>query len=153
MKLKKCLLWGLAFVLFFSLDSCKPKESAYKAAYETAKAREFEENAVYEVTPVTRPTTDWNDVVQRERVTVIDGTGILRYSVVIGSFLNRTNAENLKERMADQGFRSFLAQNDRGMYRVIVATFNDRASAVSERERVKNRYYPNYHDAWILDNQ
>jgi len=154
MKSKNYLLWGLALALLFSLDSCKPKESAYKAAYEAAKAREMEESQVEEVTPVTKPAYNSStDAVQREKVTVVDGAGIQQFSVVIGSFQNRTNAESLKARMASQGFRSFLAQNEIGMYRVIVATYSDKSSAVTERERVKNKYYPDFQDAWILDNQ
>jgi len=153
MKSKNYLLWGLALVLLFSLDSCKPKESAYKAAYEAAKAREVEENKVTEVTPVYKPSDLSSVTVQQERVTPIDGAGIQQFSVVVGSFLNKTNADSMKERMINQGFRAFLAQNERGMYRVIVATFADRTAAVSERERVKSRYYPDFQDAWILNNQ
>jgi len=165
MNSKNYLLWGLALALLFSLDSCKPKESAYKAAYEAAKAREIEENKIDEVTPVSKPsptpTTSTSpttsnvptDAIQKEKVTVVDGAGILQFSVVVGSYINKTNAEAEKEKMAKQGFKSFLAQNQKGMYRVIVATFSDRASAVAERERVKSRYYPEYQDAWILDNQ
>ena len=153
MKSKNYLLWSLALVLLFSLDSCKPKESAYKAAYEAAKAREAEENRVTEVTPVYKPSDLLTESVQKEKVTAIDGAGIQQFSVVIGSFLNRTNAESLKQRMTNQGFRAFLAQNEKGMYRVIVATFVDKTAAVAERERVKSRYYPDFQDAWILDNQ
>jgi len=153
MKSKNYLLWGLSIVLLFSLDACKPKESAYKAAYDAAKAREIQDNQVTEVTPVSKPSYSSNESVQKERVTVVDGDGIKQFSVVIGSFLNRTNAVSLKERMTNQGFRSFLVQNERGMYRVIVATYNDKGSAVSERERVKDKYYPEFQDAWILDNQ
>jgi len=154
MKSKNYLVWGLVLTLLFSLDSCKSKESAYKAAYEAAKAKEMEDSQVEEVTPVTKPTYNSSNVtVQKEKVTVVDGSGIQQFSVVVGSFLNKTNADSLKERMANQGFKSFLAQNERGMYRVIVATFSDKSSAVSERERVKDKYYPDFQDAWILDNQ
>ena len=167
MKSKNYLLWGLALALLFSLDSCKPKESAYKNAYEAAKAREIQENQsqVDEVTPVSKPagttqpvskpvtTTTTNDAVQKEKVTVIGGAGIKQFSVVVGSYTNKTNAEGEKERMAKQGYSSFLAQNEKGMYRVIVATFSDRSSAAAERERFRSKFYPNYQDAWILDNQ
>ena len=152
MKTRNYLLWGLALTLLFSLDSCKPKESAYQQAYATAKAREFD-TQVDEVTPVSKPSYVSNDAVQKERVTVIGSAGIQQFSVVVGSFINKTNAESLKDRMARQGYLSFLAQNDRGMYRVIVATYSDKPSAVTERERVKNKYYPEFQDAWILDNQ
>lgn len=181
MKSKIYLFGCLALVLMFSLDSCKPKESAYKAAYDAAKAREINDNEINgnewngsyannsDAVPVTKPATpavtaspavpapvvnvSSSDVAQKEKVTAIDGAGIQQYSVVIGSFSNKTNASSLKERMANDGFTSFLAQNERGMYRVIVATFGDKASAIAERNRVKSKYYPNYQDSWVLDNQ
>ena len=153
MKSKNYLLWGLALAFLFSLNSCKSKESAYKAAYETAKAREIQENQIDEVTPVSKSVIAPNDVVQKEKVTVVGDAGIQQFSVVIGSFRTKTNAESLKELMINAGYKSFLAQNADGMYRVIVATFNDKASAVAERERIKDKYYPRYQDAWILDNQ
>jgi cell division protein FtsN len=152
MKSKICL-WGLALVFVFTFDSCKPKESAYKAAYEAAKAREMQENNVEEVIPVEKPTANSAVSVQKEKVTAVDGAGMKQFNVVIGSFLNKTNAVSLKERMEKQGFRSLLAQNEQGMYRVIIATFSDKSSAVTERNRVKEKYYPEFQDSWILDNQ
>ena len=154
MKTRNYLLFSLAFALFFSLNACKSKQSNYKAAYEAAKARESTDNVVEETTPVTKPaSTSSTATVQKEKVTAVDGAGIQQFSVVIGSFINKTNAVSLKERMSKQGFQAFLAQNERGMYRVIVATFSDKASAVTERDRVKNKYYPDFQDAWILDKQ
>jgi len=155
MKSRNYLLWSLALAFLFSLNACKPKESAYKAAYDAAKAKESTENVVEETTPVTKPASNAvsNATVQKEKVTAIDGAGIQQFSVVIGSFLNKTNALSLKERMSNQGFQAFLAQNERGMFRVIVATFNDKASAAAERDSVKSKYYPDFQDAWILDKQ
>ena len=163
MKSRIYLLWSLSLVFSLSFNACKPKESAYKAAYEAAKAQEAQEaqnNQVEEVTPVSKPVYNApvpsnasTESVQREKVTAVDGAGIKQYSVVIGSFLNKTNALSLKERMENQGFQSILAQNESGMYRVIVATFSDKASAVAERDRVKKKYDPNFQDAWILDKQ
>jgi cell division septation protein DedD len=156
MKSKNYLLWSLALAILFSFNSCKSKESAYKAAYEAAKAKEIQENNVEETTSVTKPAYSYDTstaTVQKEKVTAVDGAGIRQFSVVIGSFLNKTNAVSLKERMNTKGYNAFLAQNERGMYRVIVATFGDKSSAVSERERVKEKYYPDFQDAWILDNQ
>jgi len=154
MKSKVYLLWGLTLALLLSFNACKPKESAYKAAYEAAKAKEMQENQVIETTPVSKPATS-NVAVQQEKVTALDGAVIQQYSVVVGSFLNRTNAVSLKDRMTNQGYNAFLALNEaRGMYRVIVATFNDRARAAAERDRIKEKYYPNeFQDAWILDKQ
>ena len=156
MKSKVYLLWGLTLALLLSFNACKPKESAYKAAYEAAKAKEIQENQVTEITPVSKPATSSNAAVQQEKVTVLDGAVIQQYSVVVGSFMNRTNAVSLKDRMINQGYKAFLALNEeRGMFRVIVATFNDRASAAAERDRFKNRYpdNPDFQEAWILDKQ
>ena len=143
-------------MLLLSFSACKSKESAYKKAYDAAKAKEIQDNqtTVEETTPVTKPTYNTSTAsVQREKVTVVDGAGMQRFNVVIGSFLNKTNAVSEKDRMTKQGFKAFLAQNERGMFRVIVASFGDKASAVAERERIKEKYYPKYQDAWILDNQ
>ncbi|MDR3340591.1 MAG: SPOR domain-containing protein [Candidatus Symbiothrix sp.] len=133
----------------FSLESCKTKESAYKAAYEAAKEREMQENTPAEITPVDK--TSDQALIQKEKVTLVDGAGILQYSVVIGSFLNKTNAVSLKERMDKQGFKSSLAQNEKGMYRVIVATYGEKSSAATERNRIKEKYYPEFQDAWLLE--
>jgi len=155
MKPKIYLLGGLALALLFAFNSCKPKESAYKAAYEAAKAKETTTSQVEETTtPVTRPVSTTEPAsVQREKVTIVDGAVLQQYSVVIGSFLDVTNAKSLKERMVNQGFQSVLAQNEKGMYRVIIATFNNKASAAAERDRFKEKYYPNFQDTWILDKQ
>jgi cell division protein FtsN len=145
----KIFLLGLIVSLMFSLESCKTKESAYKAAYEAAKEREMQENTPAEITPVDK--TSDQALIQKEKVTLVDGAGILQYSVVIGSFLNKTNAVSLKERMDKQGFKSSLAQNEKGMYRVIVATYGEKSSAATERNRIKEKYYPEFQDAWLLE--
>ncbi|MDR3217689.1 MAG: SPOR domain-containing protein [Dysgonamonadaceae bacterium] len=146
----KIFLLGLIVSLMFSLASCKTKESAYKAAYEAAKEKEMQENTPVEVTPVDK--TPDQALIQKEKVVLVDGAGLLKYSVVIGSFLNKTNAVSLKERMDKQGFKSSLAQNEKGMFRVIAATYSEKSSAASERNRVKEKYYPEFQDAWLLEN-
>jgi cell division protein FtsN len=153
MKSKICLL-GLVFTLLFSLNSCKPKQSAYKAAYEAAKARELQETKarpIEEETPVTRLSN--SEDFQREKVTLVEGSGIQLYNVVIGSFINPTNAKSLRDRMLNQGYKPVLAQNEKGMYRVIVASFDDRSRAVREREAIKDRFYPEFADAWLLQQE
>ena len=155
----KIWLFGLVLTLLFSLNACKSKESAYKAAYEKAKEKEMEEDKnVAEVTPVSKPATTTTDsygsaTVQKEKVTTIDGAGLKQFSVVIGSFMNKTNATSLKERMQQQGYSVTIAQNEKQMYRVIVATFNDKADAAKERDAVKAKYNPDFQDSWLLEMQ
>jgi cell division protein FtsN len=152
----KFLLGFLVVCILFTLDSCKSKESAYKAAYEAAKAKEMQEEKITDVTPVEKPKVSYSTssaTVQKEKITVVDGfsSSIQQYNVVIGSFTNKTNALSLKERMFNRGYSAFLAQNERGMYRVIVATFSNKAAAATERDNIKDKYYPEFQDAWILD--
>jgi cell division protein FtsN len=149
----KIYLSGLLIVLLFSMNACKPKQSSYKQVYEAAQSRSIVDETqkgkpapVESAKPTTPPST-----FQKEKVTAVDGAGIQRYSVVIGSFLNQTNAKSLKDRMQRDGYSSVLAQNEKGMYRVIIATFSDHSRAVSEREKIKEKYAPEFPDAWLLE--
>jgi len=159
MKSKIYLLGFLVVCILFTFDSCKSKESAYKAAYEAAKQKELADEDTQDVTPAEKPKATYSTpssstaTVQKERVTVVDepSSTIQQYSVVVGSFINKTNANSLKERMQGKGYQAFLAQNEKGMYRVIVATFSNRASAANARDNIKEKFYPDFQDAWLLD--
>ena len=154
----KIILFGLTLSLLFSLNACKSKESAYKTAYEAAKEREMtvveETIVVEEVTPVekTRPAAAAPVVTQKEKVTPVDYSGMKEFSVVVGSFMNRTNANAEKEKMQGLGYQAFLAQNEKEMFRVIIATFDNKEAAANLRDELKKRFYPDqYQDAWILE--
>ena len=79
-----------------------------------------------------------------------DEAGLKKYSVVIGSF-NRTNAYSLKERMIDEGYRPVVAENESGMLRVIVTSFDSKIDAARSRDAIKTKYAPNFQDAWLLE--
>ncbi len=146
-----------ALTLLLSLSACKPKQSHYRQVYESAKQREIAENNV--TTPseseviVSKPAEPVYSV-RKERLDPVEGEDGLRlkqYSVVIGSFQNSTNAYSLKERMEADGYKPVLARNEQGMLRVIVASFDTRDEAATSRESIKNRYAPNFQDAWLLE--
>ena len=158
----KLVLFGLVISMLFSLNACKSsKQSAYKAAYDAAKEREMIDptasSDMEEVTPVVKTpasTVTTPTVTQREKVTPIDYSGIKRFSVVVGSFTVKTNASSLKERMSGLGYNAFLAQNERQMYRVIIATFDDKSEAAELRDKIKTQYYPDqFQDSWILEQE
>ena len=164
MKKYMVLSAGLAVVLAFA--SCTPKESAYRKAYEKAKAQEsattVEDNTANETTVVapvaTRPATETtvvdnvdNAVVRQESVEHVSGTGLKNFSVVVGSFSVKANAEGLYETLQNAGYNSQIVYNSaRNMYRVVAETFDDKASAVRSRNDFKADKYP---DAWLLYNQ
>jgi len=150
-----CALVGTALVL----ASCgSSKESAYRKAYEKAKAQEqttVVEQAQQVVAPVverqvteTQVQDNYDNVsVRTENVSVISGSGLKGYSVVVGSFGLRANAEGLQSRLKSAGYDAQIAYNSgNNMYRVVASTFGDKGSAVRSRDSIRSQYP----DAWLL---
>ncbi|RHJ90542.1 SPOR domain-containing protein [Parabacteroides bouchesdurhonensis] len=162
--MNKIWLFGAAICMVLAFGSCKPKQSAYKAAYEQAKEKEstapvevIEEDTevVEDVTPVSKPRVS-NATTRTERINAAQGedaSRLKRYSVVVGSFKNKTNAYSLKERMQRDGYNAVLGENEQGMLRVIVASFDNKADAADSRDAIKAKYAPNFQDAWLLERQ
>ncbi|MDR3137568.1 MAG: SPOR domain-containing protein [Tannerellaceae bacterium] len=143
--MKKTIVMATALTLMIvAFGACKPKQSAYRAAYEQAKSKATSA----EVTPVEA------SPVRTERIRPAageDATRLKRYGVVIGSFRNRTNAYSLKERMMKDGYKVVLGENEQGMLRVIVAAYDDRLEATRARDTFKAKYAPDFQDAWLLE--
>ena len=152
----------MAAVAFVSCSSSK--ESAYRKAYEKAKAQEQPAQAVEApveetvVAPVeTRPATETRVVdnvdnvsVRQESVSLVNGTGLKNFSVVVGSFSVKANAEGLQQTLKNAGYDAQIAfSSARSMYRVIASTYNDKESAVRSRNDLRSKYA----DAWLLYNQ
>ena len=116
--MKKYMVMCAGLCLAMVLTGCKSKESAYKQAYEKAKAAEVAQKVVEDdtetpvVTPVqTRPVTETkvvdnvdNVTVREERVSLVNGTGLRNFSVVVGSFSVIANAEGLQQRLKNAGY-------------------------------------------------
>lgn len=158
--MKKNLMIISVAAIALSMASCKTNQNAYKAAYEKAKEKEVvtqtpAQTEDFEVVEVKRTQTT-HAPVQVEKVTGVtesDVAGLKRWNIVVGSFKNKTNAEGLKAQMIEAGYPALLAQNAQGMYRVIVASFNDRESAAEKRNQIREKYAPRFNDIWLLDNQ
>lgn len=162
--MRKMFFLGAALCVAVAFTGCKSSESAYKKAYEKAKAQENTttpavqqptDTYVPEVAPVTQtPVTDTrvvdntdNAVVRQERLSVVDGAGLKSYSVVVGSFSVKANAEGLVRQLKAAGYPAQLGFNsDRNMYRVVATTFDSKADAVQSRDQLRSRYA----DAWLL---
>ena len=169
MKKYMVLCAGLCLTLVFT--SCKSSESAYKKAYEKAKqydtataqqaqAAQPAAEAPAVVAPVqTRPATETrvydnadNVSVRQESVSLISGSGLKAFSVVVGSFGLVSNAEGLQQRLRDAGYDAQIVKNEsRNMYRVIASTFDNKADAARSRDQF--RAQEAYKDAWLLSNQ
>ena len=151
--------------------SCKPKQSAYKQVYEAAKEREMQQTASEPTTVIkdASPLPPVEVSVRKEKVEPVyanDAAGLKKYSVVIASLSVKLNAESLKERMVSEGHQVILAQNEQGMYRVIVASYDDKQQAAAKREQLYSTYSAKgdtdylrrtygvpFNDLWILERQ
>ncbi len=139
----------LATLAALALTGCKSNKEAYDAAYERAKARQ--EALEAEKQPAQNETIE---VVEKssikeaaESLEIIGKASEGTYGVVVGSFINRTNAESLLKRMQEAGYpNTVLGQNEKLMYRVIVSFFQNKADA-QELVKTLKKDFP---DAWIL---
>ena len=171
MKKYTILCAGLCAALFFT--GCKSSESAYKQAYLKAKQQEElqqkqeaeaqaaaqqtqdQENAV--VAPLQeRPVTNTQVVdnadnvpVRQEAVSVVAGTGLKNFSVVVGSFSLKANAEGLQQTLNAQGYSAQVVVNNQvspAMYRVVATTFDSKGEAAASRNALQEKYP----GAWLL---
>jgi Sporulation related domain. len=158
--MKKVLILLSSALFILSVSACGPKKSAYRQVYEKAKQREVATQQQDSAqTPPTggvvvsrEPIADIQ--LRRERLEALKGedSAMLKtYNVVVGSFQNHTNAYSLKERLQAQGYTPVLGQNEAGMLRVIITSFDNRKDAEVSRDQVKSRFSPDFQDAWILE--
>lgn len=165
MKKYTVLCVGLCAAMVFT--SCKSSESAYKQAYLKAKAQEEaqqnqpqvaqESVETNVVTPLeTRPATQAqvydnadNVSVRQETVSVVSGTGLKNFSVVVGSFGLKTNAEGLQQTLRNEGYNAQVVLNSAvspAMYRVVATTFDTKSEAAASRDALLAKFP----GAWLL---
>ena len=159
--MKKYMIVCAGLSLVLALASCgKSSESAYKKAYEKAKSQEsaqrVEESQAPTVAPVvTRPATQTRVVdnadnvsVRQEKVSLINGTGLKNFSVVVGSFSLQANAEGLMQQLRDGGYNAQIVKNDR----VVATTFDNKLDAANSRDQIRGSKFNPKGDAWLLYN-
>lgn len=69
-----------------------------------------------------------------------------KYHVVVGSFSIQQNAKNLQRTLNSEGNNALVVVNEQGMFRVLIASFNEYTQA---RERI-NQINTRFPDAWVL---
>lgn len=186
--MKKVLFVAVALGAAFVMSSCKSNESAYRAAYERAKAQETAQvqtttpvavvetpavtpAPVVETTPAvettttvtttTTTTTPSTAVADAEVRTiqggfsVVNGASVKTYGVVVGSFSLQANAESLCATLRAQGMTPSVVKTNEtingmtGWYRVVAASYDDKAQAVQTRDQLRSTYT----GAWLLYNK
>ena len=162
--MKKFVVLGMGLCMALAFTSCKSSESAYKKAYEKAKQQELAEAPVAAEAPAAAPvvaapvaaaptTPVAVGTVREERVQLVSGEGLKAYSVVCGSFGVKANADGLKARLDDAGYNAKVVYNaEKNMYRVVVASYDDRVQAAQARDNFKAKYSnnPEFQKSWLL---
>ena len=60
------------------------------------------------------------------------------FSVVCGAYSVKANAEGVKQTLVNEGYTAMVVYNaERNLYRVVIGTFDDRASAENLRDSFK----------------
>ncbi len=147
--MKSYIYIALALIALASF-SCKTKQVAQDiiipmGGSTAAVAEETAPVAGPEVVMV--PIEETTDVRSEQfELAVGNTTDLHKYHVVVGSFKNKTNAENLNATLIKEGNKSVIVINENGMYRVIIASFDPLKDAVQKRNSLRNRF----HDVWLL---
>ena len=170
--MKKYTLICAAVCAAMAFTSCKSSESAYKQAYLKAKQQEelqqrqqaeqqtaavVEQTETAVVTPLQEKAADNTQVmdngdnvqVRQETVSVVNGDGLNNFSVVVGSFSLKANAEGLQQTLKQQGYNAQVVVNknvEPAMYRVIATTFATKSEAAASRASLQEKYP----GAWLL---
>lgn len=168
--MKKYTLVCAAIAAAMILSGCKSKESAYKQAYLKAKQQDelmqqqqqqaqeqVQQTEQAVVTPMQEKVADQtrvvdnadNIAVRQEKVSVVNGNGLKNFSVVVGSFSLKENAEGLQSKLKGLGYDAQVAVNNDVtpiMYRVIATTFDTKVEAADSR----NALMEQYPGAWLL---
>ena len=75
------------------------------------------------------------------------------YNVVVGSFENKEKALTLQVNLEKEGYNPIIAQNEKGMYRVIIAGYDSERLAYDMCKELRSKYPKRFGDAWILINK
>ena len=163
--MKKLAVLGMGLCVALAFTSCKSSESAYKKAYEKAKQQELAETPAAEeaeavaapvvAAPVAAAQTAPVEVgtIREEKVQLVSGADLKAFSVVCGSFGVKANADGLKSKLDADGYNAKVVYTaDKNMYRVIVASYDDRVQAAQARDNFKAKYSsnPDFQKAWLL---
>jgi cell division septation protein DedD len=163
MKKYTVLCAGLCATMVFT--GCKSSESAYKQAYLKAKQQEEmqqqatapQETETNVVVPLEEKSSTNTQVVdnadniqvRQEAVSMVSGTGLKNFSVVVGSFSLKANAEGLQQSLKNAGYDAQVVVNNNvqpAMYRVIATTFDSKSEAAASRNALQEKYT----GAWLL---
>jgi cell division protein FtsN len=97
----------------------------------------------------TKTTMNEPEVTRNENFSLVAGEKEAlnyKYHVVVGSFSKIVNAQGLQKSLISEGNKALIVVNEKSMYRVLIASFNDYNQAHARIREISNRFA----DAWVL---
>lgn len=145
---------AVAVVVVCLLVGCKTQyhRNAYEAAHSQTTATQSAQSMQQQTKQKQAAMADAS--VRTEKYTVIEEdaavaqTTLKRYSVVVGSFGIKSNAQGLQKSL-QPAYTPTVVQNEKGMYRVLLISYNTYEEAREKLQEVRERFA----DAWILAQQ
>ena len=146
--MKKVLgLMLLAAVVLAGSTSCKSKQKVVNISGSDIEAAETK--------PVTQPVVveeiESKETTRGEKFNLADGETNSaafnkKFHVVVGSFGVQNNAKNLQRTLNSEGNSAIVVVNEQGMFRVLIASYDEYAQASNRISQISNRFP----DAWVL---
>ena len=140
------LIIALAIVLT-ATSACKTKQKIAEVPAGANIKATAPKTVVQE--PVQEPVVAEPEVTRNENFSLVDGeSGSLKYKyhVVVGSFSKQENAKGLQRTLKSEGNSAIIVVNEKGMYRVLIASYNDYNQAHARIKQIADRFA----DAWVL---
>jgi len=139
-------------VVMLATSACKTKQKiAQIPAGANIEAKAPKTEVAPAVAPSFTPSDNVNgtEVTRNENFSLVNGDKDalnFKYHVVVGSFSKQTNAEGLQTTLLGEGNKTIIVVNEKGMYRVLINSFNDYNMAHARIREIADRFP----GAWVL---
>lgn len=149
--MKKILgMFLMAAIVLAGSTSCKSKQKVTEISGANVEATAKTNTAAATASTTATAATE-TEKTRNEKFSMAEGetnTAAFnsKYHVVVGSFSIQQNAKNLQRSLNSEGNNALVVVNEQGMFRVLIASFNEYTQA---RERI-NQINTRFPDAWVL---
>ena len=149
--MKKILgMFLMAAIVLACSTSCKSKQKVTEISGANVEATAKTNTAAATASTTATAATE-TEKTRNEKFSMAEGetnTAAFnsKYHVVVGSFSIQQNAKNLQRALNSEGNNALVVVNEQGMFRVLIASFNEYTQA---RERI-NQINTRFPDAWVL---
>lgn len=145
--MKQIPLKWISLLLVLMVVSCKSNPEAFSLAYQKLKDKEgqlLDEKAnVTHAVPMeitSKGDTILNFKSEKWTTLLANKLDASTYNVVVFSFINRTNARSLYNRMVEEKRPAMLVQNQDNLYRVVLASSNNPDTIQVKLNQLLNEY-------------